>query len=200
MHLAHARLMDEPTFTAFKGHERLAQGRLAVVAAAVAAQPQGTVVVLEDATGRPVDLDLRDGAEAAASEYLARTAIHEDPPRRPGRGRPKLGVIAREVTLLPRHWDWLSRQPGGASAALRRLIEDARRDSVSVEGARDAQEALYRAMSTLAGDLPGFEDASRALFANDDGRLDGVLATWPPDVAAFLAKLAVAARAARGPV
>lgn len=188
-------MSDQTTFTAFQGHRRLAHGGLAAVAEALSGHPQGAVLVFDDATGRAIDLDLRRGPQGAVAEYRARGDVA---PPRPGRGRPKLGVVAREVTLLPRHWDWLSRQPGGASAALRRLVEDARRTTVTVESAREAQETLYRVMSALAGDLPGFEEASRALFANDDTRLDDTLATWPTDVAAYLANLAHQVRAARG--
>ena len=125
------------------------------------------------------------------SEYRSRSAGPEEPPvRRPGRGRPRLGVVAREVTLLPRHWDWLALQPGGASAALRRLVEDARRQTTGLDAARTAQEALYRAMSALAGNAPGFEDASRALFAGETARLEAIVATWPPDIAAYILRLA----------
>lgn len=191
---------DQTTFTAFQGHRRLAHGGLAAVAEALSAHPQGVVLVFDDATGRAIDLDLRHGPQVAVAEYQTRTAREDVAAPRPGRGRPKLGVVAREVTLLPRHWDWLSRQPGGASAALRRLVEDARRTTVTVESAREAQEALYRVMAALAGDLPGFEEASRALFANDDTRLDETLASWPPDVAGYLSKLAHGVRAARGAI
>lgn len=186
---------DQTTFTAFQGHRRLAHGGLAAIAEALSAHPQGAVLVFDDATGRAVDLDLRHGSQGAVAEYQARTAREDVAARRPGRGRPRLGVVAREVTLLPRHWDWLSRQPGGASAALRRLVEDARRSTVTVESAREAREALYRVMSALAGDLPGFEEATRALFANDHASLDEVFATWPSDVAAYLTNLARGVRA-----
>ncbi len=73
-----------------------------------------------------------------------------------GRGRPKLGVVAREVTLLPRHWDWLNAQPGGASVALRKLVEQARRANGDADRARAAREAAYHFMSAMAGDLPAF--------------------------------------------
>lgn len=190
----------DQTFTAFLGQRKLAHGDIRSVAAA-ALQPdlQGLLLIFDDATGRPVDLDLRGGPETAVADYLARTASPPETtsPRRPGRGRPKLGVVAREVTLLPRHWDWLSRQPGGASATLRRLVEDARRLSATADRAREAQDALYRVMSALAGDAPGFEEACRALFAHDDSGLDQIVARWPADVADYLGRLARVARSAR---
>ncbi|WP_107313666.1 DUF2239 family protein, partial [Burkholderia metallica] len=99
-----------------------------------------------------------------------------------GRGRPKLGVVSREVTLLPRHWEWLAAQPGGASVALRKLVEDARRTHAAADRLRDAQTRAYHFMSAMAGDLPGFEEAARALYANDPARLAELVAGWPEDV------------------
>jgi hypothetical protein len=176
-------------FTAFEGVRQLASGDLAVVAeAARRALARGTagVLVLEDRTGAQIDLPA--GAEP-----------EPEPPQRPGRGRPKLGVVAREVTLLPRHWEWLAVQPGGASAALRRLVEDARRSGEPADRAREAQTAVYRAMSVLAGDLPGYEEALRALYARNDGRFDALIAAWPADVQDYVRRLAATERQARPP-
>src|SRR3546814_490284 len=105
-----------------------------------------------------------------------------------GRGRPKLGVTAREVTLLPRHWDWLAAQPGGASVALRKLVEQAMRDDRQTR--RAAQEAAYRVMTALAGDLPGYEEAIRALFAGDRQRFEQQIAGWPADLRDYVTRLA----------
>ncbi|WP_269716640.1 DUF2239 family protein [Caulobacter sp. NIBR2454] len=178
---------DSPqTCTAFIGPLRLASGALAEVAVAVhralEADPQTSILVFDDQTARLVDLDTR-GDEAAVR---ARYAPESEPPR--GRGRPKLGVVAREVTLLPRHWDWLSRQPGGASVALRKLVDGARSDGRSQ--VREAQEAAYRFMSAMGGDLPGFEEASRALFAGDRGGLEDRMAPWPADLREHVLRLA----------
>lgn len=176
-------------FTAFQGVKEVAAGELADVARAVATlDPEdGPTIVLENATGRVVDLDLRFGPDAAARRWQDATSKPSPPPAR--RGRPRLGVVAREVTLLPRHWEWLAGQPGGASAALRRLVEEARRSTVPADQARQAREVAYRAMSVLAGDLPAFEDAARALFAGDTEGVLRILKTWPPDIASFLASL-----------
>jgi len=182
---------DTQTFTAFDGQRQIAHGELAVVAAAACAT-SGQLLILEDSTGQTVELDLRQGPEAAVTGYRARTEPAGEPPARPGRGRPKLGVVAREVTLLPRHWDWLAAQPGGASAVLRRLVEEARKAGAGPEQARRRQETVYRVMTVLAGDLPGFEEASRALFAGDAGRFDGLVDAWPAAVAAYLRRLAQA--------
>lgn len=171
--------------TAFEGYRRLASGGLGDVALAVkaATNTAGPVLVFDDRTGRVVDLDLR-GTDA---EVLARFApavpdsesVEEGP--RP-RGRPKLGVVAREVTLLPRHWEWLNQQPGGASVALRKLVEQARRDGGDKDTRQAARDAAYRFMAAMAGDFPGFEEASRALFAGDRDRLTDLIQGWPSDV------------------
>jgi len=178
------------TFTAFAGHLRLADGSIDQVAEAVANYGDALplALIIDDATGRTVDLNLRDGVEAAVADYRARTGPDAPPPRQ-GRGRPKLGVVAREVTLLPRHWDWLATRPGGASAALRRLVEEARRAEPGPDRHRQLRDAAYRAMSVLAGDLPGFEEASRALFADDADKLHAHMADWPADIQAFVARL-----------
>jgi len=184
-------MSDTSTFTAFAGPALLAAGDLLAVARAVALHPDARgLIILRDADGRPVDLDMRDGPDHAVSDYHARTSPPPAEAGKPGRGRPKLGVVAREVTLLPRHWDWLATQPGGASAALRRLVEEARKSGDGPQQARTAQAAAYHAMSALAGDLPDFEEASRALFAGDLDRLSDLAASWPPDIGAFVLRLA----------
>jgi hypothetical protein len=120
-------------------------------------------------------------------------AISSSEPR--GRGRPRLGVVAREVTLLPRHWEWLNAQPGGASVALRKLVDDARRSSGDRDRQRAARDAAYHFMSAMAGNLPHFEEASRALFADDRRRFTGQIATWPADIRDHVVKLAYSDRA-----
>ena len=166
-------------YVAFAGLARLAAGDLAEVALAARRardqDPHAAILVFDRQTGGVMDLDLR-GTEP---EVAARFARLEMSPAR--RGRPKLGVVAREVTLLPRHWDWLARQPGGASVTLRRLVEGARKADDGAGRART--EAAYRFMSAMAGDLPGFEEAARALFAGDREGLAARLAQWPADMA-----------------
>src|SRR5205085_7377519 len=119
------------------------------------------------------------------------TALSEAPSSEPrGRGRPKLGVVAREVTLVPRHWEWLGAQPGGASVALRKLVDDARRASGDRDRSRAARDAAYHFMSTMAGNLANFEEASRALFAHDRRRFAGLIAEWPGDIRDHIVRLA----------
>jgi hypothetical protein len=192
-------------FTAFMAHQRLASGPLAEVALAVlkaskssAAEP---IVIFDDTTGRPIDLDLR-GTERDIVARLRQPASNaetpaEDPsaPEPRGRGRPKLGVVAREVTLLPRHWEWLGAQPGGASVALRKLVEEARRASGDRDRSRAARDAAYHFMSAMAGNLAGFEEASRALFADDRRRFVEFIAGWPGDIRDHVVGLAFSDRA-----
>jgi hypothetical protein len=190
---------------AFDGHRRLAAGPLHEVVLAVKSATEngmtGPVLIYDDATGRVIDLDTRGTAEEVVERLAQRVVPAALPPDSEadqtagelrGRGRPKLGVVAREVTLLPRHWDWLNTQPGGASVALRKLVEEARRTSGDRDRTRAAQEAAYRFMSAIAGDLPGFEEAARALFAYDRRRFGDLVAAWPEDVRDHAIKLAFA--------
>src|SRR5580692_1310504 len=187
--------MNDPqavAFTAFIGSRRLASGSLDQVAMAakkaVDRGAQQPVLIYNDSTGRAIDIDSR-GSDAEILARLARPA----PPSMPrGRGRPKLGVVAREVTLLPRHWQWLSSQPGGASVAIRKLVEAARRANQEADQQRQRQEAAYHFMSAMAGNLPNFEEAARALFANDRARFHELVAGWPGDVRDHSTKLAFA--------
>ncbi|SAH96337.1 Uncharacterized protein conserved in bacteria [Bordetella ansorpii] len=209
--------MSDPLFklsTAFVGHRLLASGELVEVALAVkAANENGVadpVLVFDDATGRVIDLDLR-GTKADVVKRLsqpvdlprgryapkeeAEGAPQDDAQPEPrGRGRPRLGVVSREVTLLPRQWEWLSAQPGGASAVLRRLVDDARRNGAAQQRQqrRAAQEAAYHVMLAVGGNLPGYEEATRALFADDREGLEARIAQWPDDVRAYVLRLAFA--------
>ena len=190
----------EADFTSFTGTRLLAAGDAASVALAAArAQDDGLerIVVFENRTGRQVEVDRRGATPALAGTGTAVEPSSSSPPAPPARGRPRLGVVAREVTLLPRHWQWLETQPGGASAALRRLVEEARRDSVDTDRAVEARDATYRVMSVLAGNLPGFEEAARALFGGDGASFDAVVGRWPEDVRTYISRLAATEREAR---
>ena len=167
------------TCTAFIGTQRFAFGPISDVTKALITAPEDLLVlVFDDRTGKALDLDPR--------------VVLPSPEEPRGRGRPKLGVVAREVTLLPRHWDWLSHQPGGASVVLRRLVDEARRTSGDRDRVRGAQEAAYSFISAIAGNLPGFEEAARALFAYDRRKFGSLIADWPPDVRDHAIKLAFA--------
>lgn len=196
--------METSTYTAFDGDRLIASGSLAEVALAakeaIGGRRPHDVLVFDDATGRVVDLYLGGTPEEVAARYApepgddrtgSEPAKREDPPRR--RGRPKLGVVGREVTLLPRHWEWLATQPGGASAALRRLVEHARKEYAHADRVRRARERAYRFLSAMAGDRPGFEEAARALFRGDLGRFETEIGGWPADVRDYARNLAAGA-------
>jgi uncharacterized protein len=191
--------------TAFRGQHLLHSGpRLEVALAvkhAVSEDSSEQILVFDDSTGRIVDLDLR-GTDQEIAERLAspptvrlgrfrptdESQPQEDSERK-SRGRPRLGVVSREVTLLPRHWDWLATQRGGASAALRRLVDHARQQSGSETRERAARDATYAFMHAMAGDLPGFEEATRALFAGDRATFAQLLENWPADIQAYALRL-----------
>ena len=178
-------------YTAFAGDRLIAAGSFSEVALAVKdATDSGAskILVFDDASGATVELDLR-GSPQDVLQRLPVAFEAEDPddqstPR--ARGRPKLGVTPREITLLPRHWDWLATQPGGASATLRKLVEQAARDSVEIDAARAAQTTAYRVMYALGGHLAEFEEALRALYAPNPKKLAHILDQWPQDVAEYV--------------
>ncbi|WP_432260134.1 DUF2239 family protein [Cupriavidus sp. TMH.W2] len=195
------------TYSTFDGHRRIASGSLQSNALAfkraLEAGAAGPVLVFDDGTGRTIDLDT-SGTEAAVLARTAERAAQLESAAQPpgenddaadiagprGRGRPKLGVVSREVTLLPRHWEWLAAQPGGASVALRKLVEQARRDNAGKDRSRLASERAYHFMVAMAGDLPGFEEAARALFAGDVAGFAQQIAAWPVDVREHALRLA----------
>ncbi len=177
---------NETTYSAFLGTSLLASGTLVEVLAALKSQfdqDQGAIcLTFEDQTGRQLDFDLR----GTLNEVLAR---HEPAPARVGPGRPKLGVVAREVSLLPRHWEWLEQQPSGASAAIRRLVDEARKRDPGEQQARQAIEAAGRFLSAMAGNLPGYEEAGRALYARNRERFEELIKEWPQDIRANALRL-----------
>lgn len=188
--------------TAFAGSRRIASGELRHVALVAHRETEAgeTVLVFDDRSSERIDLDLHGSAAdvlrrlaEASLGHAATDPAGDEAASRRGPGRPKLGVVAREVTLLPRHWQWLAAQPGGASVALRKLVEDARRTHAGQDRRRAAQESTYRFLSALAGDAPGFEDATRALFAGDAAAFEDRISAWPEDVRDHAALLAVEA-------
>lgn len=202
--------MSTATVTAFCGHELLAAGALRDVARVVwravkDAEPHhGAVLVFDDATGRVIDFEMRGDERAMLAHVdvmlrMSQAALVQtndatsgdsvDPVPRP-RGRPKLGVVAREITLLPRHWEWLATQPGGASVALRKLVDAARRTHTDEDRTKAARDVAYRFMHAMAGDLTQFEEVIRALYRGDEARFRELIAEWPSDIAAYSTQLA----------
>lgn len=184
---------ERGSYTAFRGFSQVATGDLeSVLTTIVGKSDAGSderLMLFEDESGRTVDFDLR----GTIDEVLARALPPE--PRR-GPGRPRLGVVSREVSLLPRHWEWLARQPYGASGTLRRLVDAARKEGSRDEERRRRVEAAAQFMWTIAGDLPGFEEASRALYAHRWETFDRQIAPWPDDLRSHLARLLAPAREA----
>lgn len=169
--------------TAFQGAHRIASGDLnevtSVAKAVLSRGENAPVVIFDNVTSEVIDLDFR-----------STPSLGEDKTTPRGPGRPKLGVVAREITLLPRHWEWLNTQPGGASVALRKLVEEARRVNKTKDRIRDAQASTYRFMSAMAGNEPGFEEASRALFSGNKQAFHSLTDAWPRDVRDHVHQLA----------
>jgi hypothetical protein len=157
------------SYSAFAGFDHIASGSLAEVYAACGHVPDS--LIFERESGRVVDVDPRF------------------PPREEGPrpGRPKLGVVPREITLLPRHWDWLSTQPGGASVALRKLVEEAGRNPKAQQ--RKLRDAAYRLATALVGNAPGYEEAIRALYAGQRDEFAACIEAWPADVRRILEEM-----------
>jgi hypothetical protein len=182
-------------YTGFGAEHRIAAGGLVEVARACKAYVDGggdgRVVIFDDETGRLVEVSLRGSPEDV--EERARSAGKHpggNGRRARGRGRPRLGVVAKEVTLLPRHWAWLSAQRGSASATLRRLVDEARRTHEGRDRVRRAQDAAYRFMSVKLGNEPGYEEAMRALYACNRERFEAESEAWPEELRDYCMRLA----------
>jgi uncharacterized protein len=189
---------NAPQLTAFAGVRLIATGDLHEVVARTWEYLDGggaePLAVFDDGTGRTVDLDLRGRLDEALARLPQEPEATAE--RRTGPGRPKLGVVSREVSLLPRHWEWLASQPGGASVALRKLVETARRQNAGKDLARQRRDAAHKFMWTMAGDMEAFEEASRALYAAEYARLEQLTEPWPRDVRDHVARLVHALLAA----
>jgi uncharacterized protein len=188
--------ISQESVTAFQGSKRVASGDLKSVVRELRMRVEGGqangILIFDDQSGESVQLDLSETIDQIilrlnSSEHQDETA-NQPGPRGPG--RPRLGVVGREVTLLPRHWEWLSEQPGGASVALRKLVDAARTSNQANDRIRRAQEATYRFMTAIAGDRPGYEEALRALYSRDCERFNSMIEEWPADIRAHTLRLA----------
>jgi len=170
-------MTDLASYYVFVGDKLVFEGELAEAALAVHGLSEAReqkAVIFQGNTGTELDLDLRGTATEVGKRYPSSASTEPGPEAEPEpdpeprkRGRPKLGVVGREVTLLPRHWQWLDTQRGGASAALRRLVDESRKANSGDDAARAAQVRTQRLLTTLAGNEPGFEEALRSLYARD---------------------------------
>jgi hypothetical protein len=192
---------DSP-YVAFDGDRCIAVGDLRDVARAAKQtldrRKEASVLVFDGTSSGPIDIDFRgtvDDVLARLPDIAEAPATAEDAaiPVPRGPGRPKLGVVAREVTLLPRHWEWLAQQSGGASVALRKLVDEARRANKDKDRVRHAQEAAYRFIAAMAENKPHYEEVARALFAGDAERFESWTTSWPADVRDHARRLAAAA-------
>jgi uncharacterized protein len=188
--------MSRMSFIAFAGDRCIASGDLGPVARAAKEtldrHKDAQILVFDDDSG-PIDLDLRgsvDDVLARLPEIPGASSVEAEAPVPRGPGRPKLGVVAREITLLPRHWQWLARQPGGASVALRKLVDEARRANKDKDRVRHAQETAYRFIAAMGENKPHYEEVARALFAGDAGRFETWTTSWPADVRDHARRLA----------
>jgi hypothetical protein len=190
-------MTDPRTFVAFAGYRLIGSGDIQTTLRAAKhyldQSDDPSILVFEEQTGNQIDFDWRgtvDDVLARLIEHPAFAVSSVDEKARVGPGRPKLGVVCREISLLPRHWEWLEAQPGGISATLRRLVEEARKAHPERERARRIRDATAKIMWAVAGDLPDFEEASRALFAADGARFLDCVRDWPNDVRSHLTDLA----------
>jgi len=187
--------MEPEKFTAFADNQQITRGDLpqitGIVKSIQLADKTRRILVFSDQTGQQVDIDLRETAPIPPPSLEPTTETITSAPKPRGPGRPKLGVVGREITLLPRHWKWLNVQPGGPSVALRKLVEQARRASQDKDKIRLSRNAAFRFMSAVAGNEPGFEEACRALFAGNRQGFTAQTQDWPTDVRDYAQMLAV---------
>jgi hypothetical protein len=176
--------------TAFADAQRIGSGTVEEVALmtkrVIDQGSKATILIFDNDSSEPIEIDFR-GTEKDIRERLQKQ--YGESVVAKGPGRPKLGVVAREVTLLPTHWEWLNSQPGGASVALRKLVEVAKKTNQSKDRTRQAQEAASRFMTAIAGNFAGFEEATRALFASRRTDFEASTRAWPVDVRDHALKL-----------
>jgi hypothetical protein len=184
-------------YIAFAGERRIGAGTLCEVAEQVKRAwdeaATTSILVFDQASSELIEVPPHGDSPVVDARREEESTMVATEPERRGPGRPKLGVIGREVTLLPRHWAWLDDQPGGASVALRKLVEFAKRENRQKDQARRSQEAVHRFMQAMTGDLPGYEEASRAFYAGDKARFDRLIQSWPRDIRDHLSTLVTTA-------
>ena len=176
---------------AFAGHKKVASGEVGLVVVKIKKylekNNKSSILIFDERTSEPIEIDFR-GSIATGAKRLGDLVAQDNEVQR-GPGRPKLGVVSREIGLLPRHWDWLALQSGGASVTLRKLVEDAKKKNLKKDLIRQSQNAAYKFMSAVAGDLPHFENALRALYANKSAEFLSMISSWPKDIREHIEKL-----------
>jgi hypothetical protein len=181
-------------YTAFADLKKIATGDVLDIAAKVKkflkGENKAQILIFDDVTSEQIDIDFRGTAESVMRRLEDLFKNENDGEKKSGPGRPKLGVTAKEVTLLPDHWEWLARQPGGASVTLRKLVEEAKKKNFMKDHMRQAQESAHKFMTVMAGDLPHYEEALRALYAADLKKFEKMIGDWPKDIQEHAFKLA----------
>ncbi|KYG67370.1 hypothetical protein AZI86_10270 [Bdellovibrio bacteriovorus] len=174
------------TYSAFAESKKIATGDVLEVASRVkkflTKEAKAQVLIFDDSTSNQIEIDFRGTPENVTRRLEALLENTQEGEKKSGPGRPKLGVVAKEVTLLPDHWEWLARQPGGASVTLRKLVEEAKKKNLAKDQIRMSQEATYKFMTVMAGDLPDYEEALRALYAGDAKKFEKLITAWPKDI------------------
>lgn len=173
-------------YIAFADSKKIAVGNVLDVAAKVKKylmkDTKSQVLIFDTSNSAQIEIDFRGSPENVLHRLETLHDQTDDPAKKVGPGRPKLGVTAKEVTLLPEHWEWLARQPGGASVTLRKLVDEAKKKNHSKDLLRQAQEAAYKFMTVMAGDLPQYEEALRALYAGEAKKFEKMISVWPKDI------------------
>lgn len=181
------------TYTAFESGIVISSGSLSEVVTEIKKKlgksNHASVLIFNDLTGRTMDFNFQGSEKDVQKRLQVYTQIPDSKTDNSGPGRPKLGVISREVSLLPRHWEWLASQTGGASATLRRLIEEAKKTSVQTMTIKQAQERTYHFMSVVAGDYKGYEEVLRALYKKDKAKFFAEMSDWPEDIVYYIRKI-----------
>lgn len=187
------KIKSQFSYTAFGNEKLIAHGSLDEVVLKIKRwndkNTTASLLVFNDFTGKTMEFDLR-GSEKDVLQKIEMFIPQDVSAVSPGPGRPKLGVITREVSLLPQHWEWLASQPEGASAALRKLVEGAKKNLVMKESVKQVQERAYKIMSILAGDLPQYEEALRSLYRKNEENFKQHIAMWSPDIKDYVIKIA----------
>ncbi len=180
------------SFSAFDGHQLLFKGAFSEVVLKIKKRigkdSNSSILIFSDATGKTMDFNFQ-GTEKDILKRLEVFVTEKSQPLE-GPGRPRLGVVSREISLLPRHWEWLASQPGGASATLRKFVDAEMRKSSDGPSVQQAQERAYKFMNVMAGDLEGYEDALRALYRKDKKQFTASIKNWAPDVKTYVVELA----------
>ncbi|MES2802482.1 MAG: DUF2239 family protein [Bdellovibrionota bacterium] len=172
-------------YTVFAGFKIISQGNIEEVAIAtkkyLKKEDDVRLLIFSDLSGKQMDLDL-SGADKDVIDRLSVYKAAEASVSVSGPGRPKIGVKPREVSLLPLHWEWLSTQSGGASATIRRLVDEKMKAPTPKDKIKQTQESVYTFLNSIAGDLTNFEDAIRFLYRQDEAKFKDAIADWPKDL------------------